>query len=36
MDGPSPRIGHAMTRQLIRNATIVNGDGRTPPFPATC
>ena len=25
-----------MTRQLIRNASIVNGDGRTPPFPATC
>ena len=22
-----------MTRQLIRNAMIVNGDGRTPPFP---
>jgi len=24
-----------MTRQLIRDALIVNGDGRTPPYSAT-
>ena len=28
-----PALGNLMTRQLIRNAMIVTGDGRTPPYP---